>query len=104
MGTTGHVGGEIARQLSAAGIHFRIGVRQPERAPQLPGAEVCRFDAGDPATYGALDGVQRMFVLWPPGTDVNRDVLPMLERAPIGLRRFAEDHRAVWMKGESETG
>ena len=81
MGATGNVGGEVARQLSAAEIHFRIGVRQPEKAPQLPGVEVCRFDAGDPATYRALDGVQRMFVLWPPGTDVHRDVLPVLEAA-----------------------
>ena len=81
MGATGNVGGEIARQLSATGIDFKIGVRQPEKAAPLPGAEVCRFDAGDPATYGALDGVQRMFVLWPPGTDVNRNVLPVLEAA-----------------------
>ena len=81
MGATGNVGGEIARQLSAAGTHFRIGVRQPEKVLPLPGAEVCRFDAGDPATFGALEGVQGMFVLWPPGTDVNRDVLPVLEAA-----------------------
>ena len=35
---------------------------------------------------------------------VTADVQEVLGRAPISLRRFAEDHRAVWMKGESETG
>ena len=32
---------------------------------------------------------------------VTRTVQEVLGRAPISLRRFAEDHRAVWTKGES---
>ena len=81
MGATGTVGGEIARQLSAAGATFRVGVRRPEAFGSLPGAEAVRLDAADAQTYGALDGVERLFLLWPPGTDLRRDLLPLLEAA-----------------------
>ena len=50
--------------------------------------EVQRFDAADPDTYAALDGRQRMFLLWPPGTDVQRDVKPVIEAAAArGVRQ-----------------
>ena len=87
MGATGNVGGEIARQLTAAGVRFAVGVRRPadvqERfAGGLPGQVTVRaFDAADPATYPALDGVRRLFLLWPPGTSVQRDVKPVIEAA-----------------------
>ncbi len=81
MGATGNVGGEIARQLSAAGAAFTVGVRRPDAFPTLPGARPAHFDAGDPATFGTLDGARRLFLLWPPGTDVRRDVLPVIQAA-----------------------
>lgn len=81
MGASGQVGGEIARQLSAAGTAFRVGVRDPARFPALPGAEAHRLDTRDPASYAALDGVQRLFLLWPPGTSVPRDLAPVIAAA-----------------------
>ena len=81
MGASGQVGGEIAHQLTAAGVPFRIGVRDPSSVQFPETVEVVRFDASDPQTFAALDGVQRMFLLWPPGTEVRRDLLPMLAHA-----------------------
>ena len=81
LGATGNMGGEIARQLGAAGVPFRVGVRQPAKTSFPPGVEVVRFDAADSGSYGALDGTERMFLLWPPGTDVQRDIRPVIEAA-----------------------
>lgn len=81
MGASGNVGGEIARQLSATGASFRVGVRDPDSVQFPEPVEVVRFDASDPRTFAALDGVQQMFLLWPPGTQVRRDLLPMLAHA-----------------------
>lgn len=84
MGATGNMGGELARQLLAAGARVRVGVRSPERVAEsgaFAGADIARFDASDASTFGALDGVGRMFLLWPPGTDVTQDVLPVIAAA-----------------------
>ncbi|THF71711.1 SDR family oxidoreductase [Deinococcus sp. Arct2-2] len=84
MGATGNMGGEIARQLLAAGARVRVGVRSPERVTEsgaFAGAEIAHFDASDASSFGALAGVQRMFLLWPPGTDVTKDVLPVIAAA-----------------------
>lgn len=84
MGATGNMGGEIARQLLSVGARVRLGVRSPERittSGAFAGAEIAHFDASDASTFGALDGVQRMFLLWPPGTNVTRDVLPVIAAA-----------------------
>lgn len=70
-GATGHVGGSVAALLATAGLPVRLGVREPEHAPALPGAEVVRMDYGDAATLGpALQGVDRALVVsvyGPPG-------------------------------------
>ena len=88
LGATGNMGGEIARQLSAAGVPFRVGVRQPGKVSFPRGVEVVRFDAADVASYTALDGTERMFLLWPPGTDVQRDIRPVIEAAAArGVRQ-----------------
>jgi uncharacterized protein YbjT (DUF2867 family) len=54
-GATGRLGGRIARRL---GVPSRLVVRDPSRAPQIPGATVVRasYDDGD-AVRAALDGV-----------------------------------------------
>ena len=39
-GSTGRLGGRIARRLAAAGVPQRLLVRDPARAPQLPGSTV----------------------------------------------------------------
>jgi uncharacterized protein YbjT (DUF2867 family) len=56
-GSTGRLGSRIAARLSAAGIPQRLIVRDPARAPQLPGATVSQADYGDAvAVRRALEG------------------------------------------------
>jgi NAD(P)H dehydrogenase (quinone) len=65
-GATGAVGGKVAELLAARGIAQRLVVRDPARAPQLPGVE----DVRRIADYGhaddvrrALDGVDTLFLV-----------------------------------------
>ncbi len=63
-GSTGELGGRVARQLAARGVHQRLIVRDPSRAPQLPGADVAVAAYADPeAMARALDGVGTMFLV-----------------------------------------
>ena len=62
-GSTGAVGGAVARGLAAAGLPTRLVVRDASRAPQLPGAEVFTATYGDAAMEGALVGVQTLFLV-----------------------------------------
>ncbi|MDR7274124.1 SDR family oxidoreductase [Catenuloplanes atrovinosus] len=58
-GVTGHLGGAVARRLSAAGLPLRLLARSPERAPALPHATVVPASYGDrPAAERALHGVE----------------------------------------------
>ena len=52
-GATGAVGGRVARLLAGSGVAQRLVVRDPARAPRLPGAEVRRI-----ADYGATEDVR----------------------------------------------
>ena len=52
-GASGHVGGLVARELSARGEPQRLVVRDATRAPRLPGAEVVVADYGDPGSLAA---------------------------------------------------
>lgn len=63
-GSTGAVGGLVARALAAEDVPQRLLVRDPARAPQLPGATVHRsaFDDGAAATE-ALTGVDTLFMV-----------------------------------------
>jgi uncharacterized protein YbjT (DUF2867 family) len=81
MGATGRTGGEIARQLVRQGVAVRAGVRDPSSARATEGVQFARFDATDPSTFGVLDGVRQMFLLWAPGTDVRGHVLPLIDEA-----------------------
>ena len=63
-GSTGNVGGRVARLLSAAGVPQRLVVRDPARAPSLDGATVVRADYKDAeAARRALDGVDTLFMV-----------------------------------------
>jgi NAD(P)H dehydrogenase (quinone) len=55
-GATGHVGRLLAEELARRGEPMRLLVRDPARAPQLPGAEVVHADYGDPASVAAALG------------------------------------------------
>ncbi|MGY1780209.1 SDR family oxidoreductase [Geodermatophilus sp. SYSU D01036] len=63
-GSTGQVGGRVARRLSAAGVPQRLLVRDPSRAPRLPGATavVAPYADGD-AVRRALEGVGTVFMV-----------------------------------------
>ncbi|MDQ1751498.1 MAG: hypothetical protein QOE71_2554 [Pseudonocardiales bacterium] len=49
-GSTGLIGGRVARRLSDAGANQRLIVRDASRAPDLPGAEITVASYGDGAT------------------------------------------------------
>jgi NAD(P)H dehydrogenase (quinone) len=64
-GATGFVGGRVARRLADLGVPLRLVVRDPARAPELPGAEVRRasaYGAGD-EMRAALAGVDTLFLV-----------------------------------------
>ena len=64
-GATGVVGGEVASRLARRGIRQRLIVRDPQRAPLLPGVEVRQASGYDhaEAMTRALRGVQTLFLI-----------------------------------------
>ena len=63
-GASGHMGGLLAAELAARGESMRLVVRDPSRAPELPGAEVAVADYGDPASLdGALHEGDHVFMV-----------------------------------------
>ena len=62
-GATGHIGGAAARLLSGDGIPLRLLVRDPSRAPSLPGTEVFHTVYGDPASVTALRGIDTLLMV-----------------------------------------
>ena len=63
-GATGRLGGRVARRLAAAGVPQRLLVRDPGRAPALPGATVARAAFGDrDAVREALRGIERVLMV-----------------------------------------
>jgi len=64
-GTTGALGGAVAALLAGHDLPTRLLVRDPARAPRLPGAEVVGFAGyGDHASsLAALDGVETLFMV-----------------------------------------
>jgi NAD(P)H dehydrogenase (quinone) len=64
-GATGVVGGRVARRLADLGVAQRLVVRDPARAPELPGAEVraaSAYGAGE-EMRAALAGVATLFLV-----------------------------------------
>jgi len=65
-GATGKTGGEVARQLAAAGVPFRALVRSPDKAAEIPqlGATIVVGDLADKESLKlALDGVEKAFLV-----------------------------------------
>ena len=63
-GSTGHVGRLVAEELAALGKPMRLLVRDPARAPRLPGAEIVAGDYGDRGSLrGALQEGDRVFMV-----------------------------------------
>jgi uncharacterized protein YbjT (DUF2867 family) len=65
-GATGTVGRELVAQLAERQIAVRALVRDPGSANLPAGVELVRGDLADPAGLSAsLDGIERMFLVWP---------------------------------------
>lgn len=63
-GSTGVLGGYIARDLAAGGVRQRLLARTPAKAPQLPRATVHPFTYSDQdASRRALDGVDTLLMV-----------------------------------------
>lgn len=63
-GATGALGGRVAARLAAAGVKQRLVVRDPTRAPSLPGADVAAASYEDPdAMRQAMTGVETVFLV-----------------------------------------
>jgi NAD(P)H dehydrogenase (quinone) len=64
-GATGGVGGRLARRLADQGRTQRLVVRDPARAPELPGAEVVRAEGYHDAEgmTAALAGARTLFLV-----------------------------------------
>ncbi|GIF70888.1 SDR family oxidoreductase [Asanoa siamensis] len=63
-GSTGELGGRVARRLADAGVPQRLLVRAADRAPKLPGATAAVADYGDAdALRAALSGVDTVFMV-----------------------------------------
>ena len=63
-GASGHVGGLTAKALAERGVPMRLLVRDPARAPELPGAEVVAADYGDSDSLArALEEGDRVFMV-----------------------------------------
>ncbi len=63
-GATGNIGGAVARALAGADVPFRMVVRDPSRAPELPGTEVASATYGDAdASRAALEGVDTLLMV-----------------------------------------
>ena len=81
LGATGTVGATLVHHLSAQGHRVRAATRSPDRY-EGPGTPVA-VDLANPATWGpALPGVDRLFLLAPPGHADQRALLqPFVEAA-----------------------
>ena len=63
-GSTGTLGGLVARELAAAGVSQRLLARTPSRAPQLPGATAVPFAYEDRASsIQALEGIETLLMI-----------------------------------------
>jgi len=83
-GASGNMGTPLVEALLDLGAAVRVAARDTDSARAAFGdrVEVVRFDFTDPATFGAFDGVERMFLLRPPQiADVKHVIGPALDAA-----------------------
>jgi NAD(P)H dehydrogenase (quinone) len=88
-GATGRLGGRVARRLAGAGVAQRLVVRDPARAPDLPGATVARAEYGDAAALrAALDGAGTVLMVsaaeTPDRVDRHRSFVDAAAAAGVG--------------------
>ena len=90
VGGTGTVGHNVAANLAREGQSVRVATRDPQSAKVVAGAKAVRFAFQEPSTYQqALEGVDRVFLLSPPGyADAFGLVAPFVEAAARSVNRF----------------
>jgi uncharacterized protein YbjT (DUF2867 family) len=94
-GTSGNVGTEVARLLTARTIPFRAMVRSPEKARRndaLAAAELVTGDFDDPSSMeSALSGVERAFLLTPSSAQAEAQQTAFVEAARrAGVRHIVK--------------
>jgi len=111
-GSTGTVGSELVKQLKATGTKFRVAVSSLTKAKKAnsEGLEAAVMDYTDPETFRyALQGVDKLFLLSPPGStqveaplieaarksDVKHIVKLSVIGAESGATIFAREHAAM---------
>lgn len=103
-GATGTTGSRTAARLAAAGHLVRAASRH---AAPVPGARPVAFDWHTPDTHAAaLDGVDRIYLVPPPGDpEPAAVILPFLERARrAGVRRAVLLSSSAIAEGDPVTG
>lgn len=87
LAATGTVGRPLAEALTRAGHSVRAATRDPSTY-EGPGEPVA-LDLTDPSTYAAaLDGIDRVFLLAPPGhADQHALLAPFVDALPADLER-----------------
>ena len=82
FGALGRVGSEIIKALPV-GTPVRAADLTPEKMDFPDHVERVKFDFNHPPTdlQPLFAGVDRMFLLWPPGVDVNKSIAPVIEAA-----------------------
>ncbi len=84
-GATGRVGRELVANLIDRGASVRAGTGNPADAGLPPEAETVALDLSEPATIeAALDGVDRVHLLWPffqPGNRARSMAMPIADLA-----------------------
>lgn len=89
LGATGNVGSGVVEALAAKGHAVVAATRDPAKAKLPEGVKAARLDLADATTWeAALDGVEGLFLLSPPGVvDAVGAVGPFLTRALKQVKR-----------------
>ena len=99
-GSTGRLGGRVARRLASAGVRQRLVVRNPAGAPRLTGTEIAAAEYGDSdASRQALAGVQTLFMVSGAETPERRPATPHVRRRGGRGRRRARRLHLVLRRG-----
>ncbi|WP_433419062.1 NAD(P)H-binding protein [Microtetraspora malaysiensis] len=99
-GATGRIGRELVRELDAGNAEFRILIRDPTRAADLPArAERMVGDLDKPATLTpAFDGVDRLFLLTP-GIGIDQAANAITAARAAGVRHIVL-LSSIWAFGD----
>ncbi len=106
IGATGHIGRNVVTGLRARDAAVRAMSRSPDTAALPGGVETVAGDLTDPGTLrGALDGVERVFLLWPflsaEGAPAVIDTIAGQPRRVVYVSAMGADAGGVWGQVEA---